>query len=110
MTEYQLEMLRRTVEGVDLNKATREERAVLAFLEKQGLCSGKGYLALISQAGLAFLDDLEKETQKQAQEKKQETKNKGFTLLNTLFGAVFGYLLAKGPDIIEFLKKLFDLP
>lgn len=110
MTEHQLETLKRAIDGIDLNQITKEDRAVLAFLEKQGFCFRRGSFALISQSGLAFLDDLEKESKKQAQEKKQEAKNKGFTLLNTLLGAVLGYLLAKTPDIVEFLEKLFNSP
>lgn len=113
MSPEQIQMLKRTLNGIDLRSCTQEEKDIVRFLLAQGLCEKPVSLdqtvIYASQAGKAYLSSHEEILKQQAKHERQQRFDNKISVLSVLVPLItflVGILLEHWVGIIDSLISL----
>ena len=114
MTPEQMQMLKRTLAGVDMECCSREEIEIIRFLLRQGFCDKpldfSKPVVYASQQGKAFLHSHEEKLDQQAKHERQqrfENKISVLSVLVPLITFVIGVFVEHFTGLVDWLISLF---
>lgn len=115
MTQEQIEMLKRSLSGVDLLLCNQEEKAIVRFLISQGLCEKPVALnqtvIYTSEAGKAYLHSQEQILEQQAKNERQQRFDNKISILSVLIPLItfiIGVLIEHWVGLIDSFLSLFQ--
>ena len=116
MTQEQIEMLKRSLSGVDLLLCNQEEKAIVRFLISQGLCEKPVALnqtvIYTSEAGKAYLHSQEQILEQQAKNERQQRFDNKISVLSVLIPLItfiIGVLIEHWVGLIDSFRSLLSI-
>ena len=114
MTPEQIQMLKRTINGVDLLSYNQEEKEMIAFLLSQEFCQKPASLnqttIYASQRGKAYLhsqEEMIKQNAKNERQQRFENKISILSILIPLITFILGILVEHWIGFVDFFVSLF---
>ena len=112
MTDKQIELMKKCVDGLEFYSLSQEEQEMLLWLSRKGfsrLASNTADCAvyILTQDGEEFLDAKQREDEKAARDATEKTKDRRFNLMSSLLSAVLGSVVGALATLV--VQKCFGI-